>query len=150
MSNIQSSMSTTTTHFCSYSQFSNGCRSGCIFTAREKNLTRNENQREKRQKQQNNKKQTKANISKKLHNLWQHKNGTNTLIKLIRLTEVTGTHYFIRTGASDLVFSNLRFLDMLGLNKKWYHWKKEFIKIGNLRVLNKQKLGYFFRTIWLV
>ena len=66
----------------------------------------------------NNEKQTKINILKKLHNPWQHKSGTNTLIKLIRLTEVTGRHNFIRAGASDLVFWNLRVTGMVSLNKK--------------------------------
>ena len=47
-----------------------------------------------------------------------HKNGTNTLIKLIRLMEVTGKRNFIRTGASDLVFWNLRVTEMLSLNRK--------------------------------
>ena len=39
-----------TTH--TYNQFNNGCRNRCIFTARDKFLTRNENQREKKQQQQ--------------------------------------------------------------------------------------------------
>ena len=76
----------------------------------------NENQRDKNSK--SNEKQTKANISKKLHNPWQHKNGTNTLIKLTRLVEVNGRHNFIRTGTSDSVFFNLRVTKMLSLSKK--------------------------------
>ena len=68
-----------------------------------------------------NEKKTKTNILKKLHNPWKHKNGTNTLIKLITLMEETGRHSFIRTRASDLVFWNLRVTGILSLNKKWYH-----------------------------
>ena len=45
----------------------------------------------KRQQNQN-QKQTKANISKKLHGIWEHKSGANFLIRLIRLTEVFRRH----------------------------------------------------------
>ena len=82
----------------------------------------------------NNKKQTKTNISKKLNNSLQHKNGTNTLIKLIRLMEVKRRHNFIRTGASDLVFWKSRVSKFLSLNKKRYRWKRELIEIGNLHM----------------
>ena len=118
---------------CSYSQFSNGCLTGCISAARDvaKNSKSNEEQ-------------TKTNISKKLHNLWQHKKGTNTLIKLIRLMEATGRFNFIRTGASDLVFWNLRFMEMVSLNKKWYHWRKYLSKIGNLHMFWTSKNAFFF------
>ena len=74
----------------------------------------------KEKRKNNNKsheKQTKTNISKKHHNPRQHKNGTNALIKLIRLMEVTERHNFIRTKASDLVFWNLRVTGMLSLSK---------------------------------
>ena len=81
-----------------------------------------------------NKKQTKINISKKFYNSWQNKNGANTLIKPIKLMEVTARHNFIRTRASDLVFWNLRVTGMQSFNKKWYHWKKELIEIGNLHM----------------
>ena len=118
---------------CSYSQFNNGCLTGCISAARDvaKNSKSNEEQ-------------TKTNISKKLHNLWQHKKGTNTLIKLIRLMEATGRFNFIRTGASDLVFWNLRFMEMVSLNKKWYHWSKYLSKIGNLHMFWTSKNAFFF------
>ena len=74
----------------------------------------------KEKRKNNNKgyeKQTKTNISKKHHNPRQHKNGTNALIKLIRLMVVTERHNFIRTKASDLVFWNLRVTGMLSLSK---------------------------------
>ena len=40
--------------------------------------------------QKSNSKQTKTNISKKLHKLREHKNSENILIKLISLMEVNG------------------------------------------------------------
>ena len=54
----------------------------------------------------------------KLHNPWQHKNSTYTLIKQFRLMEVTGRHNFIKTGTSDLVFWNSIVTEMRSLNKK--------------------------------
>ena len=132
--------------YCSYNQFNSGCRSGYIFNARGNILARYENQRDNSSK--SNEKKIKTNISKKLHNPWQHKNGRNTLIKLIRLMEVNGRHNFIRTGASDLVFFNLRkcwVTKMLSLNKKWCHWKKELIEIGNLHMFWTSK-NYAFST----
>ena len=79
-----------------------------------------------------------------------NKNGTNTLIKLVRLMEVTGRHNFIRTRASDLVFWNLRVTGMLTLIKKWYHWKKELIEIGNLRMFwtSKNCVLFFVLCVW--
>ena len=56
-------MSITTHSYCSYNQFSKGCLSGCIFTARDKILARNEKEREKRQEQH---KQRKTNKNKHL------------------------------------------------------------------------------------
>ena len=50
-------------NYCSYNQFNSGCRSGCIFTARDNILARNENKGEKRKQQQ---KQKQANKSKNL------------------------------------------------------------------------------------
>ena len=131
--------------YCSYNQFNNGCRSGYIFNARDKILAINENQRDNSSK--SNEKQTKINISKKLHNPWQHKNGTNTLIKLARLIEVNGRHNFIRTGTSDLFFFNLRVTKMLSLNKKWCLWKKELIEIGNLHMFWTSKNYAFFTSL---
>ena len=131
--------------YCSYNQFNNGCRSGYIFTARDKILARDENQREKRQQQQKQRKTNKNKHLKKIHNPWQHKDGTNTLVKLIRLMEVNGRHNFIRTGASDLVFWKSRVTKMLSLNKKRYHWKKEMIEIGNLHMFWTSK-NYAFST----
>ena len=58
--------------------------------------------------------------------------------------EATGRFNFIRTGASDLVFWNLRFTEMVSLNKKWYHWRKYLIKTGNLHMFWTSKNAFFF------
>ena len=50
------------------------------------------NMKEKRDNdRKSNNKQMKTKISKKPHKLWQCKNGTNILIKLIRLMAITGS-----------------------------------------------------------
>ena len=50
------------------------------------------NMKKKRDNNSKSNKQTKTNISKKLHKLSKHKNCANTLIKLVRLMEMTGKH----------------------------------------------------------
>ena len=52
----------TTKQLFSYNQFNSGCYNGCIFTARDKSLARNESESEKRKQQQN--QQMKTKISK--------------------------------------------------------------------------------------
>ena len=79
---------------------------------------------------------------KKLHHPWKHQNSINTLTKLIRLMEVTGRHNFIRTEASDLVFWNLRFTEMLSLNNKWYHWKN-WLRLGIYTCFEQAKTVLF-------
>ena len=51
MSNIQFSVQLQLHRYYSYNQFNSGCRCGCIFTARDKILARNENESEKRKQQ---------------------------------------------------------------------------------------------------
>ena len=125
--------------YCSYNQFNNGCRSGYIFTARDKLLARNENQREKRQHQQKQRKTNKNKHLKKTPYPWQHKNGKNT----IETDQIDGSKWetqFYQNG-------NIRF----GLLKVESHKNAEFEqkvisleeRVGRDReftyVLNKQK-----------
>ena len=131
--------------YCSYNQFNNDCRSGYIFLLEIKFRPEMKTEEKRDNNSKSNEKQTKTNISKKLHNPWQHKNGTNTLIKLFRLMEVNGRYNFIRTGASDLVFRKSRVTRMMSLNKKRYHWKKKLIEIGNLHMFWTSK-NYAFST----
>ena len=110
-------------------------------------MTTDENQRKKRQQQQKQRKTNKKKHLKKIHNPWQHKDGTNTLVKLIRLMEVNGRQFYqngsIRFGLLEVEsHKNAEFeQEMISLEER-VDCDREFTD-----VLNRQKLRFLHKCM---
>ena len=148
-------MSVTTHTYYSYNQFNNGCRSRCIFTARDKILTRNENQGEKKQQQQKQRKkqqhqQQQQKTSQKssiIHSNWNWYKYSN------KTDQIDGSNWethFCQNGSIRFgllkfdIHGNAEFdQEMTSLEKSIDPYRKF------THGLNKQKLRYFVRTICL-